>query len=332
MAYSKEVFEAATARMQKRRRSAFDENKLVKSRLYAQIPRLAGIEKELARTGTAAARAILVSGGDSKGIIEKLKNKNLDLQASRAELLVKNGYPPDILRINYHCEECRDTGYVGDSICSCFRTILREEACKIANSGSPLPLFTFDTFDITYYPDKVIEKYGINVRSHMNQIFLLCKKYADEFRSNGPSLLMLGQTGLGKTHLALSIANSVIVHGTGVIYDTAQNIFTRMEEEYFGRSPKKYSFLVFDCDLLILDELPDFVSNFAVNSFYNIINTRTLAHKPMIVSTNLSEKELSAKYGQRIFSRLIGEFQLLKFFGNDIRQLKLRRKAEKGLL
>jgi DNA replication protein DnaC len=327
MPYDSEVFKAAAARIEARHARALEENKRLKQQLYMRLPRLEEIERELAQTGVKAAREILASDGDTKSKIEKLKHDNLALQAERAELLVENGYTPDILAVNYFCPKCKDTGYVDDKICDCMRNILREEACKIANAGSTLPLFTFDTFDLSYYPDTIDSESGFNVRWHMEKVFNHCKKYAEDFKHADTSLLLLGKTGLGKTHLALAIANTVIEQGYGVIYDTAQNIFMRMEDENFGRSEKKYTFSVLDCDLLILDELPDFVSSFSVNSFYNIINTRMLHHRPMVVSTNLTENEIVAKYGERIFSRLIGEFTLLKFFGNDIRQIKLRHSA-----
>lgn len=327
MPYDNEVFTAATARVEQRRSQALAENERIKRQLYSKIPRLAEIERELAETGVSAARGMLASGGDSKGRIEKLRSQNLALQAERVELLVENGYPQGILEINYFCGKCRDTGYVGDSICDCLRALLREEACKVANAGSPLPLFTFDTFDLNYYPDTTDGKNDFNVRWHMEKVFTHCKNYAAGFKHADTSLLLLGKTGLGKTHLALSIANAVIEQGYGVIYDTAQNIFMKMEDENFGRSEKKYTFSVLECDLLILDELPDYASPFSVNTLYNIINTRMLRNLPMIVSTNLTESELVSRYGERIFSRLIGQFTLLKFFGSDVRQLKLRRRA-----
>lgn len=332
MPYDAEVFSAATARIEHRRLQAASENERIKQRLYEKIPRLFEIERELAETGIRAAREILVSNGNTEEKIEKLRAQNLSLQAERAELLVSNGYPKGILEVNYFCPKCRDTGYIGDTICECLRALLREEACKQANAGSPLPLFTFDTFDLSYYPDSPDGKFDFNVRWHMEKVLNHCKSYAFDFKHADMSLLLLGKTGLGKTHLALSIANAVIEQGYGVVYDTAQNIFMKIEDENFGRSEKKYTFSVFDCDLLILDELSDYASPFAVNTLYNLINTRMLRHRPMIVSTNLSEKELESRYGERIFSRLIGEFKLLKFFGGDIRQLKLRRRANGGMI
>ncbi len=326
MAYDSQIFAAASARLAQQRDRAAAENARRKELLYQKLPRLAEIENELARTGMKAVREVL-AGGELRPRIEALRRENMELKAERAELLVSGGYPPDELEPRYACPKCRDTGYAGDTVCTCLQALLREEACKAANAGSPLPLFTFDSFDLSYYPDETLPKYGVNVRRNMERVFERCKRYAERFRRDEKSLLLLGQTGLGKTHLALAIAGTVLENGYGVIYDTAQNIFMRVEDEFYRHGERKYTFSLFDCDLLILDELPDYAGPFAVNTFYNILNTRMLHHRPMIVSTNLSEQELAARYGERIFSRLIGEFELLKFFGSDIRQLRLRRQG-----
>ena len=324
MPYSKEVYDAASLRLAERRQAAKNENALAKGHLYAKLPRLAEIERELAQTGISVAREIITSSDSAAGI-ERLRKINLDLQAERSEILNANGYPEEILSVNFYCRNCNDTGYVGDTICDCLKSLLLEEACKRANSGSPLPLSDFSTFELDYYPSTELPGQKVTIRDYMSRVLNHCRSYALGFNPSGGSLLLLGNTGLGKTHLALAIANKVLGKGYGVIYDTAQNIFMRIEEEYFGRSEKKYSEAVYECDLLILDELPDYASSFNINTLYNIINTRTLARKPMIVSTNLTESELSSRYGEKIFSRLIGDFMMLKFFGNDIRQLKLRR-------
>lgn len=328
MPYSREIFEKSIARLEERRAGAENEQQRLKKILYEKIPRLGQIEKELAQTGIYSAKEILSGTGNAGVKIEQLKKRNLELQAERAEILTACGCQPDILKISYFCSKCNDTGFIGDRICDCLKTLLREESCKKANAGSPLPLCDFDSFSLAYYPENKQIESGISIRQHMSKVFSFCKKYASSFDRNSGSMIFLGQTGLGKTHLALSIANSVISSGFTVIYDTSQNIFLKMEEEYFGRAPKKFSFSAMECDLLIIDDLgSEFNSSFNVSTFYNIINSRILSGRPVIVSANITEEELLSRYSERIFSRLIGDFILLKFFGSDIRQLKLQQKA-----
>jgi DNA replication protein DnaC len=325
MPYSREVYNAAEAKLNERKRKADQENEYLKNVLYEKLPRLKQIEDELAQTGIKAAQEILSFPSDIENKIKLLKNKNLSLQAERAELLTENNLDLHIIEVKYHCSKCNDTGNKSGKLCDCFKALLKEEACRLANMDSPLPLSTFNSFNLKFYREDKLEEYGITLREQMKRIYTYCRKYAADFENNKENLLMLGQTGLGKTHLALAIANTVAEQGFAVIYDTAQNIFSKMEDENFGRSEKRYTPLVLDCDLLILDDIgAEFVTNYTISALYNIINTRILSHKPIIISTNLAKNELTAKYNERIVSRLIGEFTMLRFFGEDIRQLKLR--------
>lgn len=84
-----------------------------------------------------------------------------------------------------------------------------------------------------------------------------------------------------------------------------------------------------DCDLLILDDVgTEFNSPFYTAALYNVINERILSEKPTIISTNLDKKQLKARYGEQIASRISGMFHPLACAGKDIRQLKLKKTIE----
>lgn len=75
---------------------------------------------------------------------------------------------------------------------------------------------------------------------------------------------------------------------------------------------------------MILDDLgAEFDSNYYTSCLYNIVNSRIGAEKPTIITTNLSAAQLQNKYSDRIVSRLFTMYQLLRFAGKDIRQLKI---------
>ena len=137
---------------------------------------------------------------------------------------------------------------------------------------------------------------------------------------------MMGKTGLGKTHLSLSIAKTVIESGFGVVYLPSQKLVSALEREHFSGSGsdallRKYT----ECDLLIIDDLgAEFQSNFAISAIGNLINERLYENRPTIISTNLTGKELADRYSERIASRILGEYRKFFFVGEDIRFLKNR--------
>ena len=80
---------------------------------------------------------------------------------------------------------------------------------------------------------------------------------------------------------------------------------------------------LYNCDLVIVDDLGTEMSNSFTNSqFFSFINERHLRRKPVIISTNLSLEELKNRYSERIVSRLTSSFTFRKITGPDIRLCK----------
>ena len=158
----------------------------------------------------------------------------------------------------------------------------------------------------------------------MSENFSVCRKYAENFHLPCDSILMHGKTGLGKTHLSLSIASEVLSKGYSVIYGSAPDLFRKIEKEHFGQEEGDTIGALQNAELLILDDLgAEFESRFYVSAFYNILNNRMNAARPIIVSTNLELPELQARYGDRITSRLMTMENLI-FVGSDVRVRKNR--------
>ena len=150
-----------------------------------------------------------------------------------------------------------------------------------------------------------------------------CKAYARNFGENSPNLLLYGSTGLGKTFLSTCVAEAVSARGFSVAYDTAINIIAAYETIKFGNGERAARYE--RADLLIIDDMgTEMGTAFTVSALYNLINNRLMAHRPMIVNTNLLPDELKKRYSPAVASRLLGEFKQLRFFGDDIRMLKSR--------
>lgn len=283
--------------------------------LSAENPQFEQINRSLAALG--AKTAITALSGNTAAL-EKLQQQIAELSAERKQLLENAG----IGDVVYDCKACEDTGYINGKICDCIKS--RAKAALIASLSKNLPLeyCGFENFDLKYYPNKELD--GANSLKRMTQIFKMCKEYAIGFNpASSESMLFMGNTGLGKTHLSLSIVKELLNRGFNVIYGSAYNLFAEMESEHFGEHTNHKYEAAIACDLLVIDDLgSEFVSPYIQTLLYNIINTRLLAHKPTIINTNLTMGEIADKYTPRVSSRLMGEYRSKLFLGGDIRQIK----------
>ena len=326
MGYSSNVYKKAADRLAQRKIRAEREADERRQEIYRLLPRAEELQKGITSSGIKAARAV-IGGGDVKKEMERLRGENLAMQSELASLLQSNGYREDVFEPDYRCKRCSDTGYYDENgrtlVCPCLRQTLAECACEELNRFAPLSLSTFETFRLEYYSTDR-DSNGLVPREHMEKVLRFCKGYAYNFHPGARGLLMCGATGLGKTHLSLAIANEVIKRGYGVIYVSAPSVIEQFEKRMrsWGESNELLD-MVNDCDLLIIDDLgTEYKNQFSVAHIYNLINSRLLAHKAIIISTNLSMKELESHYSNRLVSRLNGEVEKLNFLGRDIRVAK----------
>ena len=323
MAYTQEVVKRARDRLAQAKADRESENLQHLQQAYRLIPRLKQIDIQLRRTMAEAAQAVFSQGGDVMAAMEKVKQENLSQQAERMGL-VQTHFEEGFLDETPICADCGGTGYIGSSMCECLKELCRQEQKKELSSllaGRE----TFDGFRLQYYPDTVDRDYGVSPRQMMQHVFERCRSYARNFGKDSGSLLFSGGTGLGKTFLSACIARTVAENGFSVVYDTAGKLFADFETVKFGdrdETPdltRKY----LECDLLIIDDLgTEMTTQFTQSVLYQVINTRMMEGKPVIVSTNLSTDAISHRYPGPIASRLRGTYQVCPFLGQDIRQLR----------
>lgn len=317
--YLKEVEDT----LRKKRENAQALSEMRRAEVHRMIPETEEIDRDLFATGSEILTAMM-SGGDVKAKVEKIRERNAILQNKRADLLKKNGYPADYTSIKYDCPICADSGYIGINMCSCMRCAIANLRLSDSELGRLSDSQSFDNFDITFYAEG-------KDRTYMEHISSTLKKYAENFNSSTvESWLLLGNTGLGKTHLSTAVGISVIKKGYDVLYRSVQSLIDDFEEVQFkgGKSNEVKGY--YDADLLIIDDLgAEMSTQFTVSCIYNIINARMNKRKPTIISTNLTQQELRDRYADRITSRLFGEYIPLVFIGKDIRQQKLMRGLKK---
>ena len=264
---------------------------------------------------------VTVAGGDERADrIEALRRENEELLSERRAILELLGYPADYTEIRYFCPACQDTGYNGMKMCACMKRELVLEGFRASGIGKLIEKQSFENFSLDYY--KAAED-----RALMEKNLAMAKEFAETTPPAYGNLLMVGGTGLGKTHLSTSIARRVIERGYEVRYDSVQNVLAAYEHDRFrsGRdeADDERSRVYVDAELLILDDLgTEMVNSFSLSSLYHLLNTRINQEKPTVISTNLMEEELQTKYSDRIFSRLLGEYKILLFRGTNVRYLK----------
>lgn len=321
MSYTTETYDKAQTILDRRKERATLEAQSRIDEISNEIPELKTIQIKLAQVGLNISKAFLTSK-NPQAEIDKLRIESLALQDRKKKILKENGYSEDALSIKYTCPACEDTGFINGRRCKCYINLLKEIERSKIEKIAPIDECTFESFDTNYYPQ---EMDGVCPKKKAEIIKENCKRYATSFTKRSKSLLFMGNTGLGKTHLSLAIANVVINRGYSVIYGTAQNILRDLQNENFGRTDNLRYFEneILSTDLLILDDLgTEFKNQFTVSCLYNIINSRLCAKLPTIISTNYTFEELEEKYDQRITSRITGQYSTLILVGNDIRYIK----------
>lgn len=325
MAYSAQIVRRARQLLSQRKAEIQSRYQQRLHQAYADIPRLKQIDLELRRSMTLAAQTVFISGGDAQVAMEEVKQANLTLQAER-RTLIEEKLAHGWLEEEILCPSCGGSGYVGTAMCSCLRDLcIAEQKKELAQLTSGQE--RFENFRLDYYPEKTDRAYGASPRAIMELTLKTCRQYAQAFDEGIGNLLFVGGTGLGKTFLSACIANEVTERGFSVAYESAPNLFSKLEKNRFNpdEASRTEAENFAGCDLLIIDDLgTELPGNFVTAALYGLLNDRLLAGRSMIISTNLNVDEIARRYSPQIASRLQGSFKGLTFVGQDIRVLKSR--------
>ena len=311
--YNAEQFQSVRDRIENSRLAAQAEADRRTEEVHQKSPEIREIDEKLTKTGLRLFKTAC-GGGD----ITALREENQALVKKRGDLLLALGLPENYTEPPYACPLCQDSGYVGTKMCDCLRKALIRENIKTSGFGNLLGKQTFDNFDLSYYRAD-----GEEIYTKMQTTVSICKHFSENFAKEHSNLLFCGATGTGKTHLSTAIAMAALEQGYHVQYESAQNIVSAFENDHFRTGSQKEepaSNKYLECDLLIVDDLgTEFTSQFALSCLYNLFNTRGNRGLSTVVSTNLKSTELKDRYETRIYSRLIGEYQIVSCQGHDHR-------------
>lgn len=314
------------------KRNTADRNfRELKESIYNSHPRLKEIDIEISKYGIQAAKMSLSTSKEEKEKINKDLEKKIETLKKEKEKIFSSLNVE--LKPKYSCEKCQDTGYIianGDSqMCPCFKQELINESYSKSNLYK-LKEESFDKINLDLFSDKSFnEKYktDISPKDNMKKIIEISRNFIDNFDSpEQKNLLFTGTPGVGKTFMSSCIANEIINKNYTVLYQTSSLLLNSIFEYKFSKAEKSKELYdsLFSVNLLIIDDLG--TENLTAAKFeelFTILNSRLITPgTKTIISTNLSLEELAKTYDHRIISRLMGSFNILRFYGDDIRLKK----------
>lgn len=290
----------------KSRAAALDRAKATYKALLEKYPEFYANEKEIRGLELDAVMGKDVDGKKLAAAKKRRKKLLSDCGVKEADL----DPPPS-------CPKCGDTGTVNGKICEC--------ALKLAIAQTP---------EVCDIPDSDFSDFDANLRKSpaasvklVEALKILADKYP---ASKKRTVLLTGGVGVGKTFLAGCFANEIKKKGGSVVATTAFGFQNRMLSYHTAPMDKKADFLspVLDCSLLIIDDLgkESLLKNVTAEYLYLVVNERLVKGAYTFITTNLTPAEISARYGESIYSRLFSDSCLaLSLAGEDLRLMKNKK-------
>ncbi len=299
--------------------------------VYKKLPEFKSLDDSISILSVQYGKKLL--NGDERAI-DSLKEELAILRSSKKSLLQSGGFPADFLDPIYDCKDCKDTGYIENQKCHCFKKSVIGLLYEQSNLNEILKQENFGTFYIDYYSNNYVDsKTGRSSKQVIQDALQLCHNFVDSFKTDFSNLFLYGDVGVGKTFLSNCIAKEIMDKEFSVLYFSASKFFSILAKNTFDKNnidaQNMYEY-IFDCDLLIIDDLgTEFTNTFVASQFFTCINERLLNRKSTIISTNLSLDTLADLYTERSFSRITSNYTMLKLIGDDIRiKKKLKNREE----
>ena len=284
--------------------------------VYESVPGYRELDEETASASVDFGKRLLSGEKLDRSV---LKRQLSELARQKQLLLTEAGYSPDFLDMGYTCPDCKDTGYIGNEKCHCFK----QKIIETLYDRSGLRILTksnnFKKMSTAFYKGEDLERF-IRARE-------VAEDFIKNFDSDYQNLFIYGTVGTGKSFLSICIADELLRKGHSVIYFSSQELFKLLAQNTFDSRNKQdlaslYNDL-YNCELLIIDDLgTELFSSFVATELFSCINERDMRKKSTIINTNFSLEQLQHTYSERIFSRVTSNFRLLKLSGEDIRKAK----------
>ncbi|MDE5966574.1 MAG: ATP-binding protein [Lachnospiraceae bacterium] len=296
-----------------------------KAEIYARVPELKQVHEDLASGAVSYARARL--SGKSCAF-DSLEDYIKDLKHKEAALLLANGYPEDSFAPIYRCRHCKDTGFIDGTPCACLQQKMIQTFYMQSNIQKRLETENFEHLSFDYYNTEADGIHRESQYRYMQGVVARVKNFAEDFDEAGGNLFFYGPTSLGKTFLANCVAKALLDQGHTVLYMTSTNLFEQllpnvvMKRDTSVKNLNTYDHL-FEAELLVIDDLgTELITEFTRSQLYQLVNERLLSERSTIISTNMELTKFRDCYEERILSRMIENYTVIQFYGDNIRHKK----------
>ena len=176
--------------------------------VYKKLPEFKALDESISILSVQYGKKLL--NGDDKAV-SSLKEELAILRNSKKSLLISAGFPEDYLEPVYECSDCKDTGYIGNQKCHCFkkaiiRLLYEKSNMKELPADADFRNFRLDFYSASYYDKKT----GRSARAVMQDTLRICHQFIDTFGKEFRNLFFYGDVGVGKTYLSTCIAREIM--------------------------------------------------------------------------------------------------------------------------
>lgn len=311
----------ASAILAQRRENDKKEQRMRIEEVYKKVPQIKALDKQIKELGFRTLSRIACGADTSED-----EAKILFLTEEKKRILAENGFADDYMDIKYYHDKCKDTGFVGTKMCTCRKQLIIDQKYDQSNIKNQIAEENFSSFNINLFSKNTNKIYGVSPYENITYVIAGLKKFINNFAYETGNIYIYGDVGRGKTFLVNSIAKEILDRNFSVVYMTSTKLFKFLNDYLYAFEDRRENLeekyrLIFDCDLLIIDDLGAEASRQSDRAnLFDVVNERMNEGKPIIFSSNLNEEALEEFYGARIFSRIMGNnSRIYEIFGEDLR-------------